>query len=137
MLGEMKKEIVFSQGEFATKAGRHKDTKSVSPAGKGFSHEFTNFFDYFLITQIPIPFGVRECKTPFSLWGRVGDGAFSLWGRAGDGAATGKSVSHEFTNFFDYVLIPQIPIPLGVRECYPLLPSGKGWGWGFQERGWG
>ena len=63
----MKKEIVFfSHGEFATKAGRHKDTKSVSPAGKGSNsnHEFTNFFDYFLITQIPIPFGVRECRAP-------------------------------------------------------------------------
>ena len=87
MLGEMKKEIVFLTTESLPQ--RQEDTKGVSPAGKGFSHEFTNFFDCFFIPQIPIPFGVRECKTPFSLWGRVGDGA-----------AAGKSVSHEFTNFF-------------------------------------
>ena len=65
MLGEMKKEIVFLTTESLPR--RQEDTKGVSPAGKGFSHEFTNFFDYFLITQIPIPFGVRECRSPLPL----------------------------------------------------------------------
>ena len=64
MLGEMKKEIVFfSHGEVTTK----EDTKGVSPAGKSVSHEFTNFFDYFFIPQILIPFGVRECCSPLPL----------------------------------------------------------------------